>query len=103
MKTVIYAVSAFLAISSQASAQKQDNNSADWPASLCDRLAGAAHEQCVRDERPRADTPAQGRDLVGSCDTLIGPEKEQCLRQGGTVEAGARSSGGATRPPTVPR
>ena len=64
----------------------------------CATMTGVQKEQCLRDERRRmdADRTAQGRELRGSCDTLIGPEKERCLQQGGTVEAGARSSSGAS-------
>ena len=67
---------------------------------LCDRLAGAAREQCALEERERAERlPQQRRELAGSCDALVGPDKEQCLRKGGTVEAGAQSGSGRTRPP----
>jgi hypothetical protein len=74
-------------------AQGDDNRSVARP---CDRLAGAAREQCLREERGSADRAAQGRELTGSCDELIGPEKDRCLQQGGTVEAGAKSSSGAS-------
>jgi peptidoglycan hydrolase-like protein with peptidoglycan-binding domain len=52
-----------------------------------------------RDAGESASTSAQDGGLRASCDALVGPEKEHCLQQGGTVEAGAQSSSGASRPP----
>jgi hypothetical protein len=72
----------------------------------CDALAGAEKEECLRgEERRKADRSVQGSELRGSCDMFIGLERERCLQQGGTVEAGAKSSGGAggTRPPLPER
>lgn len=66
--------------------------------SVCERLAGESREQCVREERERAERIAKDRELIGTCDSLVGPEKEHCLRRGGTVEAGADSSRGSSRP-----
>lgn len=58
-----------------------------------------------KSERESGDKPAvdadrseQGRELGGSCDALAGPEKDRCLQQGGTVEASAKSSSGASAP-----
>jgi peptidoglycan hydrolase-like protein with peptidoglycan-binding domain len=44
-------------------------------------------EASVSEERT-----TQDRALGGSCDSLLGPDKEACLQQGGTVEAGMKSS-----------
>lgn len=59
-----------------------------------DASAGATPSQPAAD----ADGLAQDRKLGGSCDALAGPEKERCVQQGGTVEASAKSSGGASAP-----
>jgi hypothetical protein len=45
-----------------------------------------------------ADRSAPDRVLEGSCDALAGPEKIACVQQGGTVEASAKSSTGASGP-----
>lgn len=91
MKVAICIAGALLNLA--AVAQTPEN--AEKPATAaCERLAGAAREQCVRDERLRAGQTDPRRELAGSCDALIGPEKEHCLRKGGTVEAGAQSSRG---------
>lgn len=98
MKPAIFALSALVAFTGQAFAQQPDDGKEPTVA-LCDRLAGAAREQCLRDERARTERGGPRRELAGSCDALIGPEKERCLRKGGTVEAGAQPGAGASRPP----
>jgi hypothetical protein len=80
----------------------------------CDSLAGAAKDQCVRDETrkadggpvsPGADAPIPGTSLgtpstsVGSttgsarCAALPGTQKDDCLRSERTRDEGAATSG----------
>ena len=56
------------------------------PERMCERLAGAERERCMREARGLPDSTAQGPDARGSCDAIVGPEKELCLKRGGTVE-----------------
>lgn len=87
---------ALLLLAAGAAAQPPDSK--DRPASECDRLAGAALEQCLLQQRGRIERQQPGRDLAGSCDALIGPEKELCLSKGGTVEAGVQPRHETTPP-----
>jgi len=93
----VYLAGALLLLAAEAAAQGPERK--DRPASVCERFAGAAREQCLLQERGRAERPQPGRELAGSCDALLGPEKERCLSKGGTVEAGTQSGAGETRPP----
>ena len=68
----------------------------------CDALTGAKKDECLRDERRRAQEKAgEGSSRRGSCDALIGPERERCLRRGGSIEV--RSGGGASSGATAPQ
>jgi hypothetical protein len=68
----------------------------DTPAALqCDRFAGAAREQCQAMEKQRQ----QARGPGDTCDGMAGQAREACLRDGGTIEAGAKASAGAGAPP----
>ncbi len=55
--------------------------------------SGAAQSEAA----PREPAAAERR-LGGSCDGLVGPEKDRCVQQGGTVEASANATSGASAP-----
>jgi hypothetical protein len=68
----------------------------------CDALTGAKKDECLRDERRRAqEKSGEGASSRGSCDALIGPERQRCLRQGGSIEV--RSERGASSGATAPQ